>query len=84
MRVHVRGKYNVECVTLGRVWQGHNSYDNYVSPTFTREQFDEIALEAVRLGDYDTVEAVERDAVTLANGDLVLPGWCWQQVEGGA
>ena len=72
----------MECVTLGRVWQGHNSYDNYVSPTFTREQFDAIALEAVRLGHYATLELVEREAVTLANGDLILPGWCWQVLEG--
>jgi hypothetical protein len=55
-----------------------------VSPTFTREQFDVIALEAVRLGHYATLELVEREAVTLANGDLILPGWCWQQIEGGA
>jgi hypothetical protein len=66
------------------VWQGHNSYDNYVSPTFTREQFDVIALEAVRLGHYATLELVEREAVTLDNGDLILPGWCWQEIEGGA
>jgi hypothetical protein len=82
MRVHIRGRYNVECVTLGRVWQGHNSYDNYVSPTFTREQFDAIAVEAVRLGHYATLELVEREAVTLASGDLILPGWCWQVLEG--
>ena len=84
MRVHVFGRYNVECVTLGRVWQGHNSYDNYVSPTFTREQVDAIALEAVRLGLYASLELVEREAVTLASGEIILPGWCWQQIEGGA
>jgi hypothetical protein len=64
------------------VWQGHNSYDNYVSPTFTREQFEAIAVEAVRLGHYANLELVEREAVTLANGDLILPGWCWQVLEG--